>query len=188
MRNLLQILFVFITLFSFSYLKGQDSVKTKKFIHPELIEVGAGLGLDAFGSSGLLFSIRPTIITPIHERIHLGITPNVTFYRDLTSNFDDIRAGGSIWGRGYFSQNFFGQAELEALSVRTTFDPNISQQRAWRGMAMIGAGYRNKIDIINTYVTTMYILNYNFKTPYPRKIVIRAGATVLLSELFKHDR
>lgn len=164
---------------------SQDSLETKKFFNPELIEVGAGLGLDAFGSSGVVLSLQPSLILPFTERIHFGIKPNLTYFRDLVSNSDDIIFGASILGRGYFSENFYGQLEFEELNANA---PGISttNPRQWIPSLMIGGGYRKKIDIVSTYVTGMYIVNYrSTNSVYPRPIVIRAGVTFLLSELMR---
>lgn len=163
----------------------QDSLDTKKFFNPDLIEVGAGLGLDAFGSSGLVLSVQPSLIVPFTERIHFGIKPNLTYFRDLVSNNDDIIFGGSILGRGYFSENFYGQLEFEELNANAP-GINATNPRQWIPSLMIGGGYRKKIDIVSTYVTGMYILNHkSFNSVYPRPIVIRAGVTFLLKDLMK---
>ena len=159
---------------------AQDSLKVRKFFNPDHIEVGAGLGIDAFGNSGLLLSIHPVIIVPIVERIHLGFNPNLSYFKDFASVNDDIRWGAGIFGRGFVTENFYAHLEFEELNTNRAGSIN----RAWRPSLMIGAGYRKKIDIINTYVTSMYIINYrSFSSPYSQPIVIRGGASVLLSEI-----
>lgn len=184
MKHFLVLSFSFLLM---SNLVAQDTLKPKKIFQTHLTEVGAGLGLDAFGSSGLLVSFQPSVIVPLRERIHFGVTPNLTYFRDFVSARDDIIFGGSLFGRGYFSENFYGQLEIEALNANSS-GISSANPRSWFPSYMIGAGYRKKIDIINTYVTTLYIVNYrNFNSVYPRPLVIRAGVTILLSDLKRNN-
>jgi len=176
MRNSILILCI---LFSISVYSQSDSTE-QRLTFAEKFEFGGSLGIDPFGTSALSVSLSPVGIYHLHTRVHLGGRLNFTYTKDLVSTNDNIRYGGSAFLRGIVSDSFYGQVEFEELNVYT---PTLSRPRTWRSIIMVGAGYKHKVNVINTFFTTMLILNYNSNTPYSSFYIVRAGATVLLSDI-----
>lgn len=161
-----------------------DTVEKKRF-DPERAEIGAGFSLD-ITQSGINLGLLPVGTYNIYKFIHLGVSPNVTYYQDFVTSLTDIRFGGSVFGRAFIGEMFYGQLELDMINYRTTFDPGISRPRRWVASAMLGLGYRREISIGHTFLTASYIVNYRqLKTPYSSPIVVRGGITIPLTTLFK---
>ena len=124
----------------------------------------------------------------VYKFIHLGVSPNITYFQDFGTSLTDIRFGGSVFGRAFIGELFYGQLELDLLNYRTTFDPGISRPSRWVPSALLGLGYRREISIEYTFLTASYILNYRpLNSPYASPIVVRGGITIPLTTLLKQE-
>jgi hypothetical protein len=177
-------LFIAICFLSLS-LKAQDSTKVESDLKYK-IEPGLILGGD-YGNGGILFSFIPYISYDLKPNLMLGVSPNLTYFTATNGSFSETMYGGSVFGKLFISKSFYGQLENEVLNRKFTSDPNIQKQRLWINQFMVGGGYRREAIFGYTFISGLIIANYkNYKSPYARPYILRAGVSIRLnSSLFK---
>jgi len=177
-------LFILVILFCNRNAQAQDSTKVK--FDTDKLEFGMYLGGD-FSGNNLLFSFLPYASYDLHPKISFGVCPNVLVIVNAQFQYPQGMYGTSVFGRFYISEHFFLQAENAVLNRKFTNSTSVSKQRRWVDEIMLGGGYRKDMSFGYAYFTGFYIANYkNYKSPYPRPIIIRAGVGLRLnSELLR---
>ncbi len=158
----------------------EEEKKEDKFgLIKDRLLVGGGFGLQI----GTITSIEllPEVCLRIHERFHVGVGANYTFYKNSIYDIQKSFYGGKVLARALISESFFIQGEYELLSV-----PEYISTKGYTGKQVIipgtlgGIGYKQQI---GKYAFVMTSLLYNFtieeQTPYYNPI-FRIGFLISL--------
>jgi hypothetical protein len=152
--------------------KTNESQRPKWF-DKEKVFVGGTMGLQ-FGRSTFI-DVSPLVGYSFTDRFSagLGLTYQYYKYNDKVYSFETNVYGGRVFGRYFFTDNFFAHSEYEVLNLEA-FDLT-PPQRVNVGSLMAGGGFMQRFGS-NSGITAMILYNFteSYYTPY-RNPIIRVG-------------
>lgn len=174
-----------ILLFAYSITNGQDTNKNNDKVISRNFFTGGNLSL-TFGNVTYV-EVAPIFGYRFNNYLAAGIGGTYQYYRQKTfphTIFETHIYGGNLFGRIYFFQDFFIQAEYEILSMETEFwDPyhtTYANERFLIGNALAGLGYRQALgEKVFSNIMLLYNFNETIFTPYSNP-VIKVGIDINL--------
>ena len=152
--------------------KAQKSQRPKWF-DKEKVFVGGNMGLQ-FGRVTFV-DVSPLVGYRVTERFSAGIGFTYQYYKynDKIYSFETNVYGGRVFGRYFFTDNFFAHSEYEVLNLEA-FDLT-PPQRVNVESLLVGGGLMQRFGS-NSGITAMILYNFteSYYTPY-RNPIIRVG-------------